>query len=154
MKYKLFIFIFAVFLTMAGCNSGTPASSTIGPGNWTIKDPVRYDFDCKKIAPFGFCPTLTLGSNGSMLYVQLFGDTTGLTFPKGLELSAKVIMGNDTLKVLERPTQDTLMKLNGASIGIWYFDPLKKGQSVNSLEFAYKGGTISWPFSEAKRLNP
>lgn len=156
MKYPHYFVILAFVLgiTMAACRSGNSGSSTIGPGNWTIKDPTRYDFPCKRMQAFEFCPTLTLGSNGSMLYVQLFGDSTRPALPKGVQLHARVLIGNDSLKVLERPVADTLEKVNGSPFATWYFEPPRQGQTASSITLAYNGNTISWVFSEAKKLNP
>jgi hypothetical protein len=89
-----------------------------------------------------------------MLYVQLFADTTRPLLPKGPELYAKVITGNDTLTILERPMNDSLERINGCPFATWYFNAPGQGQAVTSLELGYKGNRMAWSFSAAVRLNP
>jgi len=142
-------FAIVLMLIISAC---TPAKKNIiHKGDWKINDAVIYDFPKKQIVDFDFLPSLTVGSNGVMLYVQLANGKTGATLPVGADLSIKVNEGSAVLSILNSPDKGALGNVMDVPYAIWYIEPPSK--EVSGFEISYHGQTQSWQFSQGKKTS-
>jgi hypothetical protein len=152
-----------VGIALVSCKGGNQQNQTqgstsaqgkmIGPGNWTIANPVRYAFPMRAVGPYRLIPELTLGSNGAMLVAQVEPRDSSVAVPGGNDMAAVVLSGSGPLRVLEAPTGELLRMLD-VPLAQWYLAPLATGDSVRSLTVRVRGDSASWQFPEGRRVTP
>lgn len=146
---KPLVLLSLCLIALSGCCLGT-----IRPGCWTITNPVRYNFDGRSVGDYSIEPTLTLGSNGVMLSVQVMSGRRGLPPLRGQEVTAKVETPSGTLQQLEAPAAGPLLEIMGVPFAIWNFAPPPTGQSVVNVTVVVRGASVSWPLAGARNLGP
>lgn len=139
--------LLSLLLLAAGCKG-----DQLGPGSWTIKNPTRYKFDYKAVGDYNLGPTLTVGSNGVMLSVQISALKSNAPSILGKDIIAKVQTPGGSLKQLDAPGSGELMTFMEIPFAIWYFAPSEKGESVSTFEVQLFGTVVEWNFKDGKKL--
>jgi hypothetical protein len=141
----------ATVATLVAC---TPTVDSIGPNNWTIKNPVRTSFANTPLGQYKFAPVLTVGTNGTMLAVQASPMTATAPNIHGSDVNAQVDVNGGTLKALfTPPSAAPLTTLLDIPFAIFYFEPTNK-RTVNTITLTYAGSSASWPFGSGTLQSP
>jgi hypothetical protein len=141
------VLISGMIIFVVGC-----MTATIGPGNWTIKNPVRYQFPFRDAGGYRISSTITLGSNGAMLIAQIELKNPATPLPTGADLTTVTIAAGKDVRVLEAPDPGPLPTILNIPFAEWYLAPA--GNSIDTITISIKGAIASWRFNEARRLNP
>ncbi len=128
-------------------------SGTIRQGCWTIRHPVRYAFDKRPVGEYQFTPTLTVGSNGVMLSVQIAAAKPPSARLEGKDLVARIESGQGALRQLHAPGEGALMKILDIPFAIWYFAPPAAGEYVGKIKLSAKESILSWDFTDGKKID-
>lgn len=147
MKTRIIFISLIALMVMTQCK--TDKRNIIKAGNWTIENPMLYKFGYQTIGTGQFGPTLTVGSNGVMLAVQV--EMPGSVI-KGNTLDARILTSDGALKVLDKPDSGNLNTLMDVPFAIWYFEPPQKGSTISTIEVKYNSVTAMWNFTTGKQL--
>ena len=127
-------------------------SGTIRKGCWTIRHPARYTFDKRLMGGYQFMPTLTVGSNGVMLSVQIVATNLSSAQLEGKDFAARVESAQGTLRQLHALGEGALMEILGMPFAIWYFAPPAAGESIRKIVLSKNKDALSWNFADGKKI--
>lgn len=108
--------------------------------------------DGKPIGGYRAAPTLTVGKNGVMLFVQLAASSPSAARLQGQDAAARVVAGQEDLRRLHASPDGALTELLNMPFAIWYFAPPPVGSSVKKIEVRIKGDTAVWGLEEGRAL--
>ncbi|MBN2173200.1 MAG: hypothetical protein JW731_03660 [Bacteroidales bacterium] len=150
MKSRIIIYCLLTLLVATHCK--TEKKNIIKQGNWTIENPERYKFVYKTIGSYDFGPTLTVGSNGVMLSVQVESNDPTAGNINGNNLEAKINSDRGELSQLDKPGSGDLMTILEVPFAVWYIGPPKDGSNITSIDVIHNGSTATWDFIDGDKL--
>jgi hypothetical protein len=154
---KTIFYICAIFFlsSLFSCDQifNQSNNDSIKKGDWTIKDSKQYKFPYKEISNYKLSPTLTIGSNGVMLFVQIMNKNGDTSKVKGEKIIPKLFLNSDTLEILEKPISGNLPTVLDIPYAIWYFSPIENSKSITKIQINIGAGFSEWIFSEGSLIS-